>query len=162
MFSELNDKTGEFIDLFYHVKDNKITRETEIEACAMGDIHVAHVDDEVVDELDDAEDAEVDAALDAIAPTILLQDELSDEEKVEFLLPNTFMNNSGNAVCQIIDDKKKLKPKEIAFLVNDLLVEQFPDQTNLLHCARGEKKKSFLFQKNQLMFEKTTLLAVTP
>jgi len=30
-------------------------------------------------------------------------------EKVEFLLPNTFMNNSGNAVCQIIDDKKKLK-----------------------------------------------------
>ena len=44
-----NDKTGEFIDLFYHVKDNKITRETEIEACAMGDIHVAHVDDEVVD-----------------------------------------------------------------------------------------------------------------
>ena len=37
-------------------------------------------------------------------------------EKVEFLLPNTFMNNSGNAVCQIIDDKKKLKnlnPKNI-------------------------------------------------
>lgn len=32
-----------------------------------------------------------------------------DGEKVEFLLPNTFMNNSGNAVCQIIDDKKKLK-----------------------------------------------------
>src|SRR3989339_285033 len=32
-----------------------------------------------------------------------------DEEKVEFLLPNTFMNNSGNAVCGIIDDKKKLK-----------------------------------------------------
>lgn len=30
-------------------------------------------------------------------------------EKVEFLLPNTFMNNSGNAVCGIIDDKKKLK-----------------------------------------------------
>ena len=30
-------------------------------------------------------------------------------EKVEFILPNTFMNNSGNAVCQIIDDKKKLK-----------------------------------------------------
>lgn len=32
-----------------------------------------------------------------------------NEEKVELLLPNTFMNNSGNAVCQIIDDKKKLK-----------------------------------------------------
>ena len=30
-------------------------------------------------------------------------------EKVEFLLPDTFMNNSGNAVCQIINDKKKLK-----------------------------------------------------
>jgi PTH1 family peptidyl-tRNA hydrolase len=30
-------------------------------------------------------------------------------EKVEFLLPDTFMNNSGNAVCQIVNDKKKLK-----------------------------------------------------
>lgn len=30
-------------------------------------------------------------------------------EKMEFLLPNTFMNNSGNAVSGIIDDKKKLK-----------------------------------------------------
>jgi PTH1 family peptidyl-tRNA hydrolase len=32
-----------------------------------------------------------------------------DGEKFDFLQPNTFMNNSGNAVCQIIDDKKKLK-----------------------------------------------------
>ncbi len=32
-----------------------------------------------------------------------------DGDKFDFLLPNTFMNNSGNAVCQIIDDKKKLK-----------------------------------------------------
>ncbi|MFA6386186.1 MAG: aminoacyl-tRNA hydrolase [Candidatus Paceibacterota bacterium] len=30
-------------------------------------------------------------------------------EKFDFMLPETFMNNSGNAVCQIIDDKKKLK-----------------------------------------------------
>lgn len=30
-------------------------------------------------------------------------------EKLDFLLPETFMNNSGNAVSQIIDDKKKLK-----------------------------------------------------
>jgi PTH1 family peptidyl-tRNA hydrolase len=30
-------------------------------------------------------------------------------EKFDFLLPNTFMNNSGNAVAQVIDDKKKLK-----------------------------------------------------
>lgn len=30
-------------------------------------------------------------------------------EKFDFLQPNTFMNNSGIAVCQIIDDKKKLK-----------------------------------------------------
>ena len=32
-----------------------------------------------------------------------------NKEKFDFLLPETFMNNSGNAVCQIIDDKKKLK-----------------------------------------------------
>jgi PTH1 family peptidyl-tRNA hydrolase len=31
------------------------------------------------------------------------------KEKFDFITPNTFMNNSGNAVCQIIDDKKKLK-----------------------------------------------------
>jgi len=44
-----NEKTGEFIDLFYHVHNGEINRETEVEACAMGDIHVAHVDKEVVD-----------------------------------------------------------------------------------------------------------------
>lgn len=32
-----------------------------------------------------------------------------DGKKFDFLTPNTFMNNSGLAVCQIIDDKKKLK-----------------------------------------------------
>lgn len=30
-------------------------------------------------------------------------------EKVEFLLPNTFMNNSGQAVAPLIDSPKKLK-----------------------------------------------------
>lgn len=30
-------------------------------------------------------------------------------EKFDFMLPETFMNNSGNAVAQVIDDKKKLK-----------------------------------------------------
>ncbi|MBK5215543.1 MAG: aminoacyl-tRNA hydrolase [Candidatus Pacebacteria bacterium] len=30
-------------------------------------------------------------------------------EKVDFLLPETFMNNSGNAVSQLIDNPKKLK-----------------------------------------------------
>jgi PTH1 family peptidyl-tRNA hydrolase len=30
-------------------------------------------------------------------------------EKFDFLLPETFMNNSGNAVMQVINDKKKLK-----------------------------------------------------
>lgn len=30
-------------------------------------------------------------------------------EKFDFLTPDTFMNNSGFAVCQIINDKKKLK-----------------------------------------------------
>jgi len=30
-------------------------------------------------------------------------------EKFDFLLPETFMNNSGLAVCQVINDKKKLK-----------------------------------------------------
>jgi len=44
-----NDKNGEFIDLFFHVKNGKISIEDSVEACAMGDIHVAHVDKDVVD-----------------------------------------------------------------------------------------------------------------
>lgn len=32
-----------------------------------------------------------------------------DGQKFEFITPNTFMNNSGVAVAQMIDDKKKLK-----------------------------------------------------
>jgi PTH1 family peptidyl-tRNA hydrolase len=30
-------------------------------------------------------------------------------KKIDFLLPNTFMNNSGNAVAELIDTEKKLK-----------------------------------------------------
>lgn len=41
--------TGEFIDLFHHVKDAKVTTETETEACVMGDVHVAHVNKEIID-----------------------------------------------------------------------------------------------------------------
>ena len=43
-------------------------------------------------------------------------------EKVEFLLPNTFMNNSGNAVCQIIDSPKKLKNLVVVYDDMDLPV----------------------------------------
>ena len=32
-----------------------------------------------------------------------------EKEKFDFLLPETYMNNSGNAVCKIIDGPKKLK-----------------------------------------------------
>jgi PTH1 family peptidyl-tRNA hydrolase len=32
-----------------------------------------------------------------------------EKEKFDFMLPETFMNNSGNAVAPVIDDKKKLK-----------------------------------------------------
>jgi PTH1 family peptidyl-tRNA hydrolase len=35
--------------------------------------------------------------------------EIINGEKVEFLLPNTFMNNSGIAVAPLIDSPKKLK-----------------------------------------------------
>lgn len=32
-----------------------------------------------------------------------------EKQKFDFMLPETFMNNSGNAVAPVIDDKKKLK-----------------------------------------------------
>ena len=35
------------------------------------------------------------------------------------------------------------------FLENSLLVESFDDQTNLIQVAKGEQKKSFLFQKGK-------------
>ena len=44
-----DENTGEFIDLFYNVKDGVISKEKNVEACAMGDIHVAHVDKDVID-----------------------------------------------------------------------------------------------------------------
>lgn len=44
-----DERNGEFIDLFYNVKDGKINKETSVEACAMGDIHVANVDKDLVD-----------------------------------------------------------------------------------------------------------------
>jgi hypothetical protein len=34
------------------------------------------------------------------------------------------------------------------YFQNSLLVDVFPDQTNLLHLARLDKKKSFLFKKD--------------
>lgn len=73
-------------DIDFDIEDEEET-EDEIEDDIEDEIEddIEDSDDEVVDDLDDAEDAEVDAALDAIAPTILLQDELSDEEKVEFV-----------------------------------------------------------------------------
>jgi hypothetical protein len=35
------------------------------------------------------------------------------------------------------------------FFENSLLLDSFEDQTNLLQIAKGEQKKSFLFQKNK-------------
>lgn len=45
-----------------------------------------------------------------------------EKEKFDFLLPETFMNNSGNAVCQIINDKKKLKNLVVIYDDMDLSV----------------------------------------
>jgi hypothetical protein len=44
-----NDKTGEFIDLFYGVNNGVVSRETEVEAIAMGDIHVRHCNPKITD-----------------------------------------------------------------------------------------------------------------
>jgi len=39
-------------------------------------------------------------------------------ESFDFMMPETFMNNSGVAVCQIINDKKKLK--NLAVIYDDM------------------------------------------
>ncbi len=43
------NKNGEFIDLFYHVKDGVVSKEDSVEAMILGDIHVAHCDPRVTD-----------------------------------------------------------------------------------------------------------------
>ena len=43
-----------------------------------------------------------------------------DSEKIEFLLPNTFMNNSGLAVIPLIDNSKKLKNLVVVYDDMDL------------------------------------------
>jgi peptidyl-tRNA hydrolase, PTH1 family len=43
-------------------------------------------------------------------------------EKIEFLLPNTFMNNSGNAVAPLIDSPKKLSKLVVVYDDLDLPV----------------------------------------
>ena len=43
------NKNGEFIDLYFHAKDGVISREKDVEACVMGDIHVADCDPRVTD-----------------------------------------------------------------------------------------------------------------
>lgn len=42
-----NDRTGEFIDLFYGVKDGVVSAESGVEAIALGDIHVRNCDPNV-------------------------------------------------------------------------------------------------------------------
>ncbi len=43
-------------------------------------------------------------------------------EKVEFITPNTFMNNSGNAVAPVIDNLKKLKNLVVVYDDIDLAI----------------------------------------
>ncbi len=40
---------GEFIDLDNHVKEGVVEKENNIEACILGDIHVAHVNHDIID-----------------------------------------------------------------------------------------------------------------
>lgn len=44
-----NDKTGEFIDLFFGVKDGIVTKETSVDALIMGDVHVHSCDQRITD-----------------------------------------------------------------------------------------------------------------
>lgn len=47
------------------------------------------------------------------------------DEKFDFMLPETFMNNSGNAVCGIIDNPKKLKNLVVIYDDMDLSLGSF-------------------------------------
>ena len=43
------DEKGDFIDLYYKVKNGKVTRNKECDALVMGDIHVGHHDERIID-----------------------------------------------------------------------------------------------------------------
>lgn len=44
-----DDKTGDFTDLYYNVSKGKVSRVVSIAAAVLGDLHLGHHDDEVID-----------------------------------------------------------------------------------------------------------------
>jgi hypothetical protein len=96
-------ENGEFIDLFYHVKNGIIKREIDVEACAMGDIHVAHVDNRVVD-------ITLDNLFKKLKPKKLFIHDIIDSESIShhnlknpFILHKQEMDGS-NSLQKEIDD----------------------------------------------------------
>jgi len=126
---------GEFIDLFYHVKDGVINRETEVEACAMGDIHVAHVDERVVD-------ITLNDLFKKLRPKKLFIHDIIDSESIShhniknpFLLHEKEMDGS-NSLQREIDEMLKWLDKIKGYSVyivksnHDTHIDQFLETTD--------------------------------
>lgn len=97
------NKSGEFIDLYFHAKDGIISREKDIEAISMGDIHVAHVNDKVID-------VTLKKLFKKLQPKSIFIHDIIDSESIShhnlqdpFLLHKQEMDNS-NSLQKEIDD----------------------------------------------------------
>ena len=126
---------GEFIDLFHHVKDTKVSIETEIEACAMGDIHVAHVNSEIVD-------VTLNCLFKRLNPKKLFIHDIMDSESISHHnLKNPFIlhqqevsgrNSLANEVDEMLDWLEQIKDFNVYIVKSnhDTHIDQFLASTD--------------------------------
>lgn len=128
-------ESGEFIDLFYHVKNGVVNRETEVEACAMGDIHVAHVDERVVD-------ITLNDLFKKLKPKALFIHDIMDSESISHHnLKNPFIlhqqeidgrNSLSNEVDEMLDWLEQIKQYNVYIVKSnhDIHIDQFLASTD--------------------------------
>jgi len=127
---------GEFIDLFYHVKKGIISKETEVEAIAFGDIHVANVDDRVIN-------TTLDHLFPRLKPKAIFFHDIIDSESIShhnlknpFKLHEQEMNGSNSLQKEINDMIDWLRPFKdynvhIVKSNHDTHIDQFLQTTSL-------------------------------
>lgn len=103
---------GEFIDLFTHVDGEKISKETEVEAIALGDIHVRHCDPRITD-------ITLNNLFKKLKPKKVFLHDIMDSQSVShhnlkdpFLLHKLEMSGATDLAAEVTEMLEWLKPFE--------------------------------------------------
>ena len=103
---------GEFIDLFFHVKDGVVNKETSVEAVILGDIHVANCDPRVTD-------VTLNNLFKKLTPKSVFLHDIIDSQSIShhnlddpFILHDQEMDGTNSLQKEIDDMIKWLKPFE--------------------------------------------------